>query len=268
MTKKYVWLSDTHLSMSVVPAMKRRFIDRITSIKADGLIITGDISNGLWLESDLRYLAEHHPKPIYFVLGNHDYYWRHMGSVHEDVRRLCKEYTNLLWLSGQDNPIAIAPGVSLVGHEGWFDANCGDRDSTWWAIDRALNFDFWRVGDHVDQIYMWRQMSKMSADFIESMVESASKTSDVIYVATHFPPWPEASRADGKILEKLWYAYNTNTTLGKRLEKLASSTRSQIVVLAGHTHLSCNLTVAKNLTCRVIPSSYWGKVGPEELLIL
>jgi predicted phosphohydrolase len=267
MPKKYVWLSDTHLSMSILPIMKRRFIDRITSINADGLILTGDISNGLWLESDLRYLAEHHPNPIYFVLGNHDYYWRHMGSVHEDVRRLCKEYPNLVWLSEHDAQ-PIAPGVSLLGHEGWFDANCGDRDSTWWAIDRVFNFDFWRVGDHVDQIYMWRQMAKLSAESIEKRLKEAVAKSDVVYVATHFPPWPEASRADGKILEKLWHAYNTNITLGKSIEKIASTTKSQIVVLAGHTHLSCNLTVAKNLSCKVISSSYWGKVGPEELIVL
>lgn len=247
--------------------MKRRFIDRITSMNADGLIITGDVSNGLWLESDLRYLAEHHPKPIYFVLGNHDYYWRYMGSVQNDVARLCKEYSNLVWLTNND-PQALAPGVSLVGHEGWFDANCGDRDMTWWAFDRLLNFDFWRIGDHVDQIYQWRQMAIASADSIEKKIEKALENSQLVYVATHFPPWKEASRAEGKLLEKLWYAYNTNVELGVRLEKIAEKTSSQIIVLAGHTHMACNLSVTKNLTCRVAPSSYWGKVGPEELIIL
>lgn len=253
--------------MSIIPAMKRRFIDRITSINADGLILTGDISNGLWLESDLRYLAEHHKKPIYFVLGNHDYYWRHIGSVQNDVRRLCSEYPNLIWLTESSLQI-IAPNVSLVGHEGWFDANCGDRDATQWAVDRILNLDFWRVGDHVDQIYMWREMAKLSASILEEKIRSALANSRIVYVATHFPPWKEASRADGKILEKLWHAYNTNVVLGQKLEDIAAKTTSQIVVLAGHTHLSCNLTVSKNLTCRVAQSSYWGKVGPEELIVL
>jgi predicted phosphohydrolase len=267
MAKKYVWLTDTHLSMSIIPAMKRRFIDRIKSIGADGLIITGDISNGLWLESDLRYLAEHHQKPIYFVLGNHDYYWRHMGSVHEDVRRLCKEYSNLFWLSEND-PITLTEGVALVGHEGWFDANCGDRDSTYFAVDRFINLDIWRAGDHVDQIFMWREMAKISSEAIEQKVISAAKKAEVIYIATHFPPWKEASRADGKFLEKLWHAYNTNTTLGKTLERLTQTVKAQLVVLAGHTHLSCNFTVSKRLQCRVAPASYLGKVGPEELIVL
>ena len=267
MKKKYIWLSDTHLSMSIIPAMKRRFIDRITSINADGLILTGDISNGLWLESDLRYLAEHHPKPIYFVLGNHDYYWRHMGSVQYDVRRLCAEYKNLIWLTESQQQI-LSDGVSLVGHEGWFDANCGDRDSTWWAIDRILNLDFWRAGDHIDQIYMWRAMARQSADVLEEKIVNAVRSSRTVYVATHFPPWEEASRSDGSILEKMWYAYNTNVELGRRLQKIAAATDAQITVLAGHTHLMCNLMVSKNLTCRVAPSSYWGKVGPEELIVL
>ena len=267
MTKKFVWLSDTHLSMSILPAMKRRFIDRITSIDADGLVITGDISNGLWLESDLRYLAVHHPKPIYFVLGNHDYYWRHMGSVHEDVRRLCKEFPNLVWLTESD-PVMLDEDVALVGHEGWFDANCGDRDATAWAVDRLLNLDFWRMRDHVDQVYEWRNMAKTSALAIEEKIEKIRERASMVYVATHFPPWKEASRADGKIFESLWHAYNTNVTLGESLLKIAQKSKLQINVLAGHTHLSCNLAVRKNLNCRVAPASYWGAVGPEELIII
>jgi predicted MPP superfamily phosphohydrolase len=50
------------------------FCKEILAIDADAILITGDISTPGILCSQLKYLVEALKKPIYFILGNHDYY--------------------------------------------------------------------------------------------------------------------------------------------------------------------------------------------------
>jgi predicted phosphohydrolase len=265
--KKYVWLSDTHLNMSILPFLKRRFINKVNSVESDGLIMTGDISNGMMLESDLKYLATHYDGPIYFVLGNHDYYWRHRESVESDVRRLCRRFPNLLWLSDED-PIQLDHGVSLVGDEGWFDVTAGRPELTKWCIDRLINLDYLQMANYGQQAAAWKQRAKESTSRLCRKIRSALEDSDVVYVATHFPPWGAATMSDWKLMEDYWLSYNTNVCLGEELESLMKDEQGRIVVLSGHTHMACEVSVSKNITCKVAAASYWGKIGPEELVFM
>ena len=266
-SKKYVWLSDTHLNMSLLPFMKRRFIGKLKTIDSDGLILTGDISNGLMLESDLKYLSDHYDGQIYFVLGNHDYYWRHRDSVESDIRRLCSKHKNLVWLSDVDF-VPISKDAALVGDEGWYDAMVGDPDLTWWNIDRLINLDFLGISTHIQQVCAWRERAKRSAMILGRKIKSALEEYETVYLATHFPPWPEATRSDWKLIEDFWLPYNTNVALGQEIEKIMKDRPERLIVLSGHTHLACELSVSKNITCKVAPASYWGRVGPEELIVL
>lgn len=265
--KRYIWLSDTHINMSILPFMKRRFIGRLNSVESDGLIITGDISNGVMLESDLRYLATHYDRPIYFVLGNHDYYWRHRDSVEEDVRRLCQKHNNLVWLSEEDS-VQLDHGVSLVGDEGWYDVSAGRPDLTQWCIDRLINLDYLPMTNYAQQTLAWRERAKASAKKLCRKVKIALEHNDTVYIATHFPPWPEATLSNWQLSRDYWIPYNTNVVLGQELEFLMKNCEGKLIVLCGHTHLACEVSVAKNITCKVAGASYWGHLGPEELIFM
>lgn len=266
--KRYIWLSDTHINMSVLPFLKRRFISRLNSVDSDGLIITGDISNGMMLESHLRYLATHYDRPIYFVLGNHDYYWRHRDSVESDVKRLCRLHTNLRWLSNEEDAISLGNGIALVGDEGWYDVAAGDPNLTKWCIDRLINLDYLPLANYAQQASAWKERAYLSAKKLVSKLGSALENNDTVYVATHFPPWVEATRSNWQLSQDYWLPYNTNVVLGQEIEKLMKNHDGKVVVLSGHTHLACELSVTKNITCKVAPASYWGRIGPEELIFL
>jgi Icc protein len=266
--KRYVWYSDTHLNMAALPFMKRLFVRRLQQARADGVIITGDISSGTSLESDLRFLAHAYDGPIYFVLGNHDYHRRHVESVHDDVRRLCQQHPNLHWLT--DEPVTtLVDDVALVGTEGWYDAALGDPTLLRWTTDWALTLDFLHLPTMEARLERWRQMSRDSAKLIAERLEQALKHHHTVYVATHFPPWKQATRDEGKLLERFWLPYNTNTAMGEAIEKVMEGRKKRrVVVLAGHTHEPCHVRVSNAITCQVARASYLGQVNAEETIVL
>jgi len=266
--RQYVWFSDTHLNMSALPFLKRRFVMRLRASGAAGLFLTGDISSGPNLESDLRFLATHFDQPIYFVLGNHDYHGRHLESVHADVRRISKEYPNLHWMT-DTGIVELSPEVGLIGTEGWYDARKGDPELLKFTTDWILVRDFLALRDLRERIHVWRKMAEDSAIRIEGRLAEAVERYKTVYVLTHVPPWPEATRAVGTLLERFWLPYNTNVVMGQAIERvMAGRKKRRVVVLAGHTHEPCHIQVSRSISCMVARASYWGRVRPEETVIL
>lgn len=266
--KRFIWFSDTHLNLSVLPFLKRLFIRNLKNSCADGIFITGDISSGPFLESDLKFLATHFDGPVYFVLGNHDYHGRHIESVHSDVRRLTNIYPNLHWMT-ESGVVTIAPDVALIGHDGWYDGSAGNSNLLKWTIDRFFTFDFFHLDDMKQQLGMWKQMALQSSKHIENLLKIALENHNTIYVMTHVPPWRQAIKVEGSRLEKLWLAYNTNVVLGETIERVMKNVRGKrVVVLSGHTHIPCHIRVTQNIECHVARASYLGRVREEETIVI
>jgi predicted phosphodiesterase len=266
--KRIVWYSDTHLNLAVLPFLKRRFINSLKGANADGIVISGDVSSGSWLESDLRYLATHFQNPIYFVLGNHDYHKRHIDSVHSDVRRLAKQFPNLYWLTDHDC-LTLNNDVAIIGTEGWYDASLGDPQLLKYTTDWWLTFDFFHLQSHNDRLEKWRQMAKHSAELLAHRLENALENYKTVYVVTHFPPWKEATRAVGTLMQRFWLPYNTNVVLGEMIERvMRGKKKKRVIVLSGHTHTPCHIRVSNTIECMVARASYFGRVRPEQTLIV
>src|SRR5260221_2548987 len=65
------WLTDIHLNF-LRPLALRAFYDRVREQQPNVLLVTGDIGEA---DSVARFVEELSAiAPIYFVLGNHDYY--------------------------------------------------------------------------------------------------------------------------------------------------------------------------------------------------
>lgn len=240
----------------------------LKSSGADGLFITGDISSGRWIESDLRFLAQHFDGPIYFVLGNHDYHGRHIDSVHSDVRRLCGRYTNLHWMTDM-GVVSLSDNVALIGADGWYDARLGDPNLLKYTTDWFLTFDFLHSQNMEERLETWRSMAQQSADRIKVRLESALETHKTVYVLTHVPPWKEATRAEGTMMEKFWLPYNTNAILGQTIEDVMKGRKKKrVVVLSGHTHTPCHIRVTNSIECMVARASYFGRVRPEQTIVI
>ena len=266
--KKFIWFSDTHLNLSALPFLKRRFIKELRDSGADGLFLTGDVSIGLFLEYDLRFIAKNFPGQIYFVLGNHDYHGRKMKSVHEMVRRMCAECPNLHWMT-DENVVSLTDEVALIGTEGWYDASLGDPSLLRYTLDWILTHDFYVLGDMASRIKHWTELARESALRIGEKLEAALKTHKTVYVLTHYPPWKDAAVIPGTSLPMFWLPYNTNASMGEEIERIMCEQRDKnVVVLSGHTHVPCHLRVSESIECIVARASYLGRITKEETILV
>ncbi len=95
---RVLWLTDIHLNF-LKPVPLEKFYQQIKDAQPDCVLISGDIGEAPRLKYDLQQLESRLPYPIYFVLGNHDYY----GASFEDVESLLREITDcsprLHWLT-------------------------------------------------------------------------------------------------------------------------------------------------------------------------
>lgn len=264
--KKYIWLTDTHLNSK--PFATWRLARQINNENASGVFLTGDITDGTHIEHHLDSLAKNIDCDIFFVLGNHDYHGRTIDSVHADLRRLTERHRNLHWMP-DTGVFKLNEEVSVIGSEGWYDAAFGDP---WWirfTFDWHRTFDFLKLQNMNERIEMFRLLAKRSAENIEESLVSALDDSKIVYVLTHFPPWKEAIRDEGTFLERFWLPYNTNNILGKTIERVMSGRKKKrVVVLAGHTHTDCWISVSRNIECRVNKASYLSLTRSKEIIFL
>ena len=112
---KVAWATDVHFNAA---DEKRavQFCREVKHSKAEALLIGGDIAEAPDLEMWLRLLARNLDQPIYFVLGNHDYYGASVRSVESCMRRISSP--KLKWLPDA-GVIPLTEKSALVGHGGW-----------------------------------------------------------------------------------------------------------------------------------------------------
>ena len=92
------WLTDIHLNFIDADARKK-FYQKIIDIECDGVLISGDIAEAPSIKNILEEMAIYIKKPIYFVLGNHDYYQEQINNVRSEMTRLTESNEYLFWLS-------------------------------------------------------------------------------------------------------------------------------------------------------------------------
>lgn len=251
MKNKYLWYTDTHFDL-VAPWNLVRFLKFIKDQKPKGIFLTGDISNGIMTTTHLRMLASFIDCPIYFVLGNHDYHFKSIESQHEKIRALCQQYSNLIWLTESDI-INLDHEVALIGAEGWYDAQMGNPKYLKATLDWVLTKDFRDLPTMDDRIEKFRQLAKQSTNLLEQKLEKALEQDyKTIYIMTHFPPWKEATRYEGSMLQEYHLPYNVNLQLGEMIERVMTPRKKRnVTVLAGHTHSPEYIRVSRNVNCQV-----------------
>ncbi len=73
---KFAWLTDIHLNF-LYEDKRKQYYEKIM-LNCDAIVISGDIAEAKSITSILKEMAHHIKKPIYYVLGNHDFYHGHI----------------------------------------------------------------------------------------------------------------------------------------------------------------------------------------------
>ncbi len=248
---RLAWLTDIHLNF--VDAI--RLDDLFASVRdrADAVAITGDIAESLDVCHYLRTIEEIVQKPIYFVLGNHDFYRGSIPQVRRMVAGLASESEYLKYLTAMQ-VVELTPSTAIIGHDGWADARFGDfRRSDVILSDHTLVAEIarWFDGSRLDKDNLFRTMTALADEaaghFATVLAEAASKYPNVIAV-THVPPFREAAWYQGQTSSDDFLPHFACKVVGDMMRvAMRHYPNSKLLVLCGHTHGSGEIQPSDNI---------------------
>ena len=264
---KYIWLTDTHFNFLSEPDLVSFYL-KLEAEKADGIFLTGDVSTGPHLTKHLLWLEKVVRTPIYFVLGNHDYYRSSFTEVENKMTKIMQSNENIRYLSVSE-PISLTKDVALVGHDGWYDARWRDPITPFIFIwDWYFVKDFRALFGIKERLDLVRERALLAAEFIEKSLQKAFESHSTVYMLTHFPPWPEVSNKYYGLIEKFWMPYNSSKIMSDYIERvMVSRPDKNLVILAGHTHIKRTLEISPNIKI-IVGDAEFGKPQIQDILII
>jgi predicted MPP superfamily phosphohydrolase len=87
---RLAWTTDIHFNF-LDDNERRSFLGSLATEPFDAIAISGDIGQSDSVVPHLRELDERLRRPIYFVLGNHDYYGGSIAETRREVSQLARE---------------------------------------------------------------------------------------------------------------------------------------------------------------------------------
>ncbi|MDO8953883.1 MAG: metallophosphoesterase [Gammaproteobacteria bacterium] len=255
------WLTDIHLNFLGIKD-RNNFYQEIIKSNSDAILISGDIAEAPSVVELLNEMAKTIQKPIYFVLGNHDYYRGQINEVRAAMLELCKTNPLLHWLPAYES-ISIADDVTLLGQDGWADGRYGDYTNSRVRInDSQLIHDLFEK-KIVSKYLLLEKMQELAdtdaQQLKQSIQQSISQYNPTrIIVLTHIPPFKEACLHEGEISNDEWLPYFATKATGDVLLEIASKHSSvKFLVLCGHTHSPAEYYPLANLTVKAGGAEYY-----------
>jgi 3',5'-cyclic AMP phosphodiesterase CpdA len=233
---RLAWLTDLHLNF-LPYAQVDEFLGRVDAIEPDEVLITGDISEARDLTQMLVHIDQRLERPVYFVLGNHDFYHGSIREIRTAAVRTCEKIPRLKYLSSITEPIGLAPGVGLVGHDGWADARIGDYERSMVMMnDYRLIAELSAHGKR-DRLPVLHALGDEAAQHIREVLPQTLGRYEKVFLATHVPPLREACWHEGRTSDDEWAPHFTCKAMGDAiLEIMRDYPDRQLTVLCGHSH--------------------------------
>lgn len=252
---RVAWLTDIHLNF-VPPEPMRRFFDEVHRQAPDCVVVSGDIAEGHNLLDYLRHLETGLAMPVYFVLGNHDFYRNSIAAVRESARTYSAQSRYLRYLPAAD-VVPLTPTTALLGHDGWADARLGDFANTdVWLNDHLLIKEIASRNKAVLGPRL-RQLGDEAAAHFRRVLPPALVKYRHLLVATHVPPFKEACWYEGRISGDDWLPHFTCKAVGDVLREFMQANPDRtMTVLCGHTHGRGQARILDNLTVLTGGSTY------------
>lgn len=260
---KLAWMTDPHLNFLDVDSRKE-FCMTLNKLKVDALLISGDIGEAVGIESYLKLLYENVHLPIYFVLGNHDYYRGSIAEVRSRVTRLCAKFKKLTWLP-QAGLIQITPEVCLLGHDSWADGRIGN------FFDSRVMLNDYRMIEELKGLSTAERLNKLhalgdeAAEYFMRFLPKAIQKYKQVIIVTHVPPFREACWHEGEISNDEYLPHFSCKAVGDVLRNVMAGAEAQMLVLCGHSHSSGEARILPNLLVKTGKAQY-GSPAVNEII--
>ncbi len=262
--KQLAWITDPHLNFVGNDAAEA-FCAVLAAEPADAFLITGDIGEAPSVAPYLNMLDNHLRRPIYFVLGNHDFYNGSIRAVRAQIAELCSACPALHWLPSA-GIVSLTETTCLVGHDGWADGRLGD----YYGSTVVLN-DWHLIAElawlnPTARLKWLNALGDEAANHLRAVLPDALARFNHVLVATHPPPFREACWYEGRLSNGNWLPHMTCKAVGDVLTAAMTAHPDQrMTVFCGHTHGAGEAQILPNL--RVLTgAAIYGKPRLQRVL--
>ena len=249
-------MSDIHLNFLDEDGLQS-FLSGLSSYNVDGWLISGDIGESANVIHFLDLLADALPQPIYFVLGNHDFYGSSLSKTTCAVKKFVKNNKQLTWLTWSEVQ-NLSSGVALVGDDGWYDARLGNAFET----PIKLN-DFFVIQElcglnRQHLVNKLKQLGDESVFRLKPKLFAAAENNNKVIVVTHVPPFGEAAWHEGQSSTDNWLPWFSCKVMGNLLLDCAEAFPNvDFLVICGHTHGDGEYHPCSNLEVLTAEADYY-----------
>lgn len=241
----YLWLTDLHLDM----AEEDRVDDLLEQLKqksCKGIFITGDIGEQGTFASFLRKIKNSSQAPVYFILGNHDYYGNSIAQIQEEAKILSETSKNLFCLSELD-PISC-DDFALIGLHNFNDGRDGNfEESQVWLRDYSEIEEFISLTPQELQLKL-QNLGQQTSLEAKAKLKKAFQMASKVVLLVHVPPFREACLYQNQMADQHWAPHFACCTLGNTLlQVMEAHPDKELLVLCGHTHHWADFSPLPNL---------------------
>ena len=173
---EFIWLTDLHLDM-VEDKELQVFYRSLKNHPSKGIFITGDIADGENFPKFLEEIQAISKKPLYFVLGNHDYYGNTLQDTFKKASLLSKANKEIHFLPDAS---CLLDDFALIGINNFNDGEGHDFEkSEIWLRDYNEIEDF-KVLSPKDLKDKLTTLGKISCLEVEKKILEAFKKKDIV----------------------------------------------------------------------------------------
>ena len=251
---RLVWATDIHLNF-LSDAEVLAFCQLLERQRPDAIALTGDLAEAPSLSRYLLAIAAEVHAPIYFVLGNHDFYRGELHGVRAQMAELTRTDSRLSWMPARG---AVPFGGSLlIGQDGWGDGRLGDPEGS------RVELNDWRLIRDLAGLERAVRLAKLRALGDEEAARLRPRLWDAlahhrdVIVLTHVPPFREACWHEGQVSNEQWLPWFTCAAIGQVLAEAADAHPAcRLTVLCGHTHGAGTVQIRENLVVHTGAAEY------------
>ena len=243
---KAAWLTDIHLNFLKFNQCED-FLKRLSEEKVDCFLISGDIGEADSIIPFLQRIELAVERPVYFVMGNHDFYGGSIKDVRSSVSDFMKTSDKLIWLN-EVKYVGLTKETALIGHDSWADGRLGDFYSSSVELNDFRLIKELKLWDRTERIKAMQKLADEATEHFSEVLPQVLKTYRHVIVLTHVPPFKEATWHQGQTSGDEWLPFFSCKAVGDVLKKTMEQHPScEMTVLCGHTHSSGECQILTNL---------------------
>lgn len=265
--KRVVWLTDIHLEFVSSIEDVQTLCESVGALAPDYILLGGDTCIAPQFERYILMLEKQLHLPIYFVLGNHDFY---RGSIMQ-VRSIAEAFTNksqwLRWLT-IEGVVELTANTGLIGHDSWADGRLGNG-----IASQVLLNDYFLIDELADlsteeRFTKLNALGDEAAAHFQRLLPLALERFRNVLLLTHVPPFRNACWHEGCISDDEFLPHFTCKAAGDVIVRVMQAyPQCNLTVLCGHTHGQGEATILPNLHVKTGGAKY-GQPRLQEMILV